>query len=155
MKKITFNVYKLNLSRLLDWKATIPENEHPRYYPTEVYDIVPVEGWLLSNKDIEKIGCFYDTELLEKIDAKFVAHHAFRSFDGDMSDWWTVSEYSTSASMLPHAYKSRTEAIFKLGQVLTNHYFEIEPAIQEYRERRNVINGECLERKETHNAPNN
>lgn len=141
MKKITFNVYKLNLDRLMNWKATIPENEHPRY-PTEVYDIIPVEGWLLSNNDVEKIGCFYDTELLEKIGIKFVAHHSFNVCDDGFSDWWTVSEYSTSASMLPYAYKSRTEAIFKLGQVLTNHYFEIESAFQEYRERRNIINND-------------
>ncbi len=139
MKKITFNVYKLNLNRLLDWKATNSDGEN-HHYPTTVYDIVPVEGWLLSNEDIEKIGCFYDAELLEKIGAKFVAHHAFRSFDGDLSDWWTVSEYSTSASMIPHPYKRRNEAIFNLGSVLTKHYFEIENAIKEHRERVGVIN---------------
>jgi len=139
MKKITFNVYKLNLDKFLEWKATVPESEQTNR-PIELSDIVPVEGWLLSNEDIEKIGCFYDTELLEKVNAKFVAHHAFKSFDGDISDWWTVSEYSTSASMIPHPYKHRNEAVFKLGSVLTKHYFEIESAIQEHRERVGVIN---------------
>ena len=139
MKKITFNVYKLNFHRFIDWKATVPESEN-HHYPVEVYDIVQVEGWLLSNEDIEKIGCFYDTELLEKVGVKFVVHHAFKSFDGDMSDWWTVSEYSTSASMIAHPYKHRNEAIFELSIVLTNHYFEIETAVQEHKKRVGVIN---------------
>lgn len=141
MKKIIFNVYRLNKDKESAWIQANPDKRY-RNKPSEVYDIVQLEGWLLNPKDIEVWGDFPKERAQELYDKgiKFVAHHSLSFYGDGTSSWWTVSEYSTSATAVRKAREKRCQAIYELANFLISHDHEIEDGIQKHRELVGVIN---------------
>lgn len=92
---------------------------------TGLREIVTIDGWLLEQKDIEKWGYYFDHD--KYTGYKFILHHSFRYDAPVLDDWWTVSEYTTSARML-NSTKKRGSAIFELGLTLSRHADELAEA---------------------------
>lgn len=140
MKKIIFNVYRLNKAK---HRAYMDEHPDTPWYqkPPEVYDTVELEGYLLSPEDIAKQDYPLEkAQELEEKGIKFVVHHAFESYGDGISKWWTCSEYSTSASMTSRNREKRYMSIFDLGVQLEIHEKELETALAKHRELVGVIN---------------
>ena len=140
MKKITFNVYRLDKA-----KHRAYMNEHPdaHWYeePQEVYSIVELEGYLLSPEDIAKQG--YPLEKAQELydkDIKFVVHHAFDHYGDGISKWWTCSEYSTSGSVASKNREKRYMSIFDLTVQLEKHEKELEATLAKHQEKVGIIN---------------
>lgn len=141
MKKIIFNVYRLNKDKESAWIQANPDKRYSNK-PSEVYDIVQLEGWLLNPNDIEVWGDFPKERAQELYDKgiKFVAHHSLSSYGDGISKWWTCSEYSTSASMTSRNREKRYMSIFDLGVQLEIHEKELETALAKHQELVGVIN---------------
>lgn len=141
MKKIkNFNVYLLNRD-----KHRAYMNEHPEAHwyqlPPEAYDIVQIEGWLISPLDLytqynyPKDRC----DKLQENNIKFVAHHPLYD-DGSLSKWWKISEYSTSASMTRRHREKRIDSITDLVVELDIHWDELEIALAKHQQEAGIIN---------------
>lgn len=142
MKKITFNVYRLNEERQSAYLATLPSNERwLSHLPADCYDIVQVPGFMVSPKDLDKEG-YPDGEQWEKLGIKFVVHHELSPWGGFIKGW-TASEYSTGVCLL-HAWSTmtkRSEAVFELGVQLMSHGDVLPELLNKHKQNFKPING--------------